>query len=338
MSATREPDPRPIPLVFCVDVEPDARLVDRRSPDSWSGFERTSALLDAQRPRIEKATDAPARFCWFFRLDPQITACYGSATWVFERYAALIDDLRRKGDHFGIHPHENRWLEKEGTWLHDFANQEWVDHCVASSVEAFSEGLGYACRSLRFGDRWLSTATVNLAERLGIRYDLTVEPGMPGGATPRRGEPATGALPDYFRVPRAPYFPHEADFRRAGRAPRALRLIPLTSSHLSGLPLRRRVSRLLRNGVRHRLQNTPLAFWAAWSAPNDFAQLLDRTLNTQADPYLAFAIRSSIGARPAQSATVASNFNALLAQPRANRFLFCAPDGALALWDANRRR
>jgi len=329
-------DAAPIPLVFCIDVEPDARLI--REPVEWLGFDATRGFLEEQRLPIEQATGSPARFCWFLRLDPQITGCYGSATWVFERYAAVIDNLQRNGDHFGIHPHAYRWLEDRQIWLHDFANQAWMEHCVASSLEAFEQGLGTACRSMRFGDRWLSTETVNCSERLGIRYDLTVEPGSPRRETPMRGEPATGFLPDYYRVPRMPYVPDQRDFRRSSAGPRGVRLIPLTSSALAGIPLRRRISRLLRNGVRNRRQATPLAFWSDWSPPNAFTQLLDRALAAQVNPYLVFAIRSSIGARADRRRAVENNLRDLLAHSQAGRFFFCSPGELLDMWDANRQR
>ena len=50
-----------------------------------------------------------------------------------------------------------------------------------------------------------STDTVNLVERLGVRFELTVEPGRgpKDPSTPK--EPSTGRLPDFRRVPRIPY-------------------------------------------------------------------------------------------------------------------------------------
>jgi hypothetical protein len=65
----------------------------------------------------------------------------------------------------------------------------------------------------------MNTATVNLAERLGLRFDLTIEPGLPPLPWRVPIELVTGRLPDFRRVPRIPYWPSGSDFgRRQGRA------------------------------------------------------------------------------------------------------------------------
>src|SRR5262249_51825315 len=159
-------------------------------------------------------------------MDHQIADPYGSATWIVDRYRDAIEEVQHHGDTFGIHPHAYRWLADEQTWLHDYGNQAWVDECLAMSVDAFRRALGQPCRLLRFGDRWLNTATVNLAERLGIECDLTIEPGAGACDTPMPGERATGSFPDYHRVPRVPYVPSERDFRRQRPTPgRSIRMM-----------------------------------------------------------------------------------------------------------------
>ena len=58
-----------IPLIFCVDVEPDPRLVNYDAPEPWIGYEITQRYLRELRPRIEAATGAPVHYSWFLRID-----------------------------------------------------------------------------------------------------------------------------------------------------------------------------------------------------------------------------------------------------------------------------
>ena len=323
-----------IPVVFCVDVEPDPRLVNRDAPEPWVGYELTQRYLRDLRPRIEAVTGAPVHYSWFLRVDAQIAEPYGSATWAVDRYGAHLEEIQGAGDEIGVHPHAYRWLEDERTWLHDFGNQEWVEHCVRMSLEGFAKALGRTCLSWRFGDRWLNTATVNLAERLGVRFDLTVEPGAPPLSTPSAGERASGPVPDQYRVPRTPYVPSLSDFRRPERrGSRSIRIIPLTSGHLRlGFHPRQYLRRLRANGVRGRSQDTPLYMWLPWSAPNTFDRMLDRALVAQRRPYLAFAIRT----RPDIREAIGPRMEALLAHPARSRFRFSTPAEAMAELDRGR--
>src|SRR5262245_40627674 len=76
---------RSIPIVACIDVEPDEREIDTVAKD-WCGFEQLTRFLGTFRDRLEQATQAPARFSWFLRIDPQIEHTYGVSWWVVERY------------------------------------------------------------------------------------------------------------------------------------------------------------------------------------------------------------------------------------------------------------
>ena len=322
-----------IPVIFCVDVEPDPRLVSRLAPEPWLGYEFTQRYLAELRGRIETVTGAPARYSWFLRMDPQVAEAYGGPTFIVDRYEGHLKEVDAAGDEIGLHPHLLRWLDDRGTWLHDFGNQEWAEHCVRMSADAFARALGRRCRSVRMGDRWHNTATVNLLETLGVRYDLTTEPGTRAMPTPQPGEISSGPLPDYARIPREPWIPDQRDFRRAARrSDRRIRMIPLTSGYQkSGWHPRRYLRRLLANGFRHRRQDTPLYMWLHWRAPDTFASMLDRALAAQRRPYLAFAIRTDFGARPDVLKAVEAALTALLTHPAAPRLRFCTPAAALEM-------
>jgi hypothetical protein len=322
-----------IPVLLCIDVEPDARQPEPGSPAPWRGYAGAQRLLADLRPRLSAATGRPAHFGWFLRMDPQIAEVWGSPTWVAEHHGDHLDEVRRCGDEIGLHPHPFRWLPRERAWLSDFADPDWVAHTLDSSVEAFARAFGRDCVALRWGDAWLDTASIDRAERLGIRFDLTLEPGMASRTTPPPGERSSGPFPDWGRVPRVPYTPSRADYRRPQREPRGIRMIPLSSAHLRLGPkrrLRRRLRRLLRNGVRGRLQDTPLSMWRRWAPPDGFDRMLDRVLAAQRRPYLAFAIRTDVGA-PSENVTACLEL--LLAHPEARRFAFCTPAEALDLLD-----
>ena len=205
------------------------------------------------------------------------------------------------------------------------------------AIEAFATAFGRRCESFRFGDGWLNTRTVALAEELGVRYDLTVEPGRPQKATANDGERGSGRLPDYRRVPREPWVPSTVDFRRpAADTSRKIVMIPLTSAyHRVGLHPVAFVRRILGNGFRHRLQDTPLMMFNDWTAPNLFSTMLDRALSRQRHPYLAFAVRTDFGVIGPQLQFVKRSLRALLEHPAAPRLRFCTPAEGLRVLAAH---
>jgi hypothetical protein len=291
-----------IPVILCIDLEPDEFFVDRKDPKPWSGFEFAHDYLKTFRSRFEEATGHRVHFSWSLRMDPQVAIGYGSATWVADKYSAFLEEYRSLGDDLGIHVHTYRWSDKEGGWLDDCGNPEWVSECLRSSVESFKKVFGEPSRSLRFGNFWLSTQAINEAESLGLEFDLTVEPGLrPSprsvGKPPRSvgKPPKSGPSPDYYRVPRVPYQPSRDDFHKPARDgyPRTIRMVPLTSSHtrlgwdINGL--RQRISRVRNNGIRGELQSVPLSMWRKWDGQNSYTAMLDRAIAVQKRPYLAFA-------------------------------------------------
>src|SRR6266403_1935622 len=201
-----------MPVVICLDVEPDKRVFDPLSRPDWKGFERTWEYFSNFRPHLEQATGSPAHFSWFFRMDPQVEYVYGSASWVAIRYPRILRELQVSGDETGLHPNPWRWDEMAQEWIADFGNQPWIDHCVRQSFAAFEECFRRPCRSLRFGDRWMNDATLALAETLGARFDLTIEPGR---RPERLAERFTGSLPDYTHAPRRPYHPSRDNFQKS---------------------------------------------------------------------------------------------------------------------------
>jgi len=129
------------------------------------------------------------------------------------RYPDILREFQVSGDEPGLHPHSWRWDETAQEWIADFSNESWIEHCVRRSFAAFEECFERPCRSLRFGDRWMNDATLALAESLGARFDLTIEPGRKPERLPER---FTGSLPDYTQAPRRPYQPSRNNFQKSG--------------------------------------------------------------------------------------------------------------------------
>lgn len=327
--------PAKIPVIFLIDVEPDPFLVDRSDPEPWLGYEGIQVYLRSLRGRFEKATGSPVHYTWCFRMDPQVAESYGSPTWAVDRYPDFIREIDREGDGLGTHPHVYRWLADRQQWLEDAANRDWVTCCVEMSLNAHQEAFGRPCETLRFGNfgMGMSTYTVNLLERLGVRHEMSVEPGLspfPRGALGNRL--FTGNHPDFRRVPRAPYEPSASNFLVPGKSgSRSLTIIPLTAGSLQhGMRLWARWRRIWRNGFRYRHQDTPLSMWKDWKPPDTFDKMVDRAIAAQANPYLAFAIRSCIGVGRSYE-QVDKCLQILLDHPERKRFVFSTPAEAMAI-------
>lgn len=222
-----------IPVIICIDVEPDELRIDPNIQKDWKGFERAFEFFNDLRPHLKAAAGSPVHFSWFFRMDPQIARTYGTADWVVRRYPSLIEKIRIAGDALGLHVHPWRWHEKIGNWIVDF-DQSWVDHCVKLGFESFRASLNQPCTCFRFGDLWTNDATLALAEKLGAQIDLTPEPGQKGC---RADEFFGGSSIDTSDIPRHPYHPSRSDFRQSDALHgRKLWIIPMTTGSTDWFP------------------------------------------------------------------------------------------------------
>ena len=219
-------------IVFAIDVEPDARKPVKDDP--WTGLEVTMRELSKLRLQIETLSQSPVRFNFFFRFDPQIEQVGGRRDWLLQACPKFIPWVQEHGDFTGIHPHLWRWSEPRKDWFSDFADPAWRAHCLGMSMEGYRSIFGVRPIASRVGDGWLSDEFVSLLRKEGIRYDLTMEPGVP--SHPVFKDPyASGWIPDYRRAPRIPYHPSETDFlapqpQRAGEAESPLWVVPITTT------------------------------------------------------------------------------------------------------------
>jgi hypothetical protein len=317
----------PIPIIFTVDVEPNEAFTDRSKPLPWTGFETGVRVTAGWRELVRERTGRPFCVSWFLRMDPQIEGTYGSPVWAAQTYRPLIDETLGLGDHWGIHTHAYRWDEGSKQWVIDHGNQKWVEHCIRMAFESYEKAFGKKAKTFRFGDRWMNNETMALLESLGVRCDLTPEPGFESIPTARGKRPFTGALPDYTRTPNMPYRPSREDFRVPGNgASRDLWTIPLSTGK-TGLRLRFRRF-FYRIFDPSKLEPINLILHLVLP-PHLFRAIFETNLRKMEKPYFVFGMRSEIFLNASQMRTVRANLNYVLNHPRAKEFQFTEPLEAL---------
>ena len=314
-----------IPLVLCIDVEPDEQHVARNDPRPWRGFEAAVAWAQPIRDELARITGRPANFSWFLRMDQQVTHGYGEPTWVAHRYADHLAVLKRDGDELGLHPHAWRWDDEVG-WIVDLADGEFVSRVVQGSFHAYRDAFGETCRAHRFGDGYLSDGIIDQIMSLGVKVDVTAEPGMTHVAAVRRGARFRGGVPYSAGATRTSQLitrnPDES-----GHATRSLVLIPLASADPdSTMPAWRRIARRLRYAGQplHR----QLVLSLPWPAAR-FWNLIARDVERGELDTVAFGIRSSTFTDKAAADLIAHKLRGLAFHPLGKR-LSCATASAAA--------
>ena len=259
-------------IVFAIDIEPDGRKPLR--DDRWAGLDITLRELSQLRLQMEKVSQSPCRFNFFLRFDPQIEQVGGRRDWVRQAHPGLIPWLQEHGDFTGIHPHFWRWSEDHKHWFNDFADPVWHAHCLRTTIEGYRSIFGVRPIASRFGDGWLSSGLIPLLKEEGIRYDLTMEPGVP--SHPIFDDPYASAwVPDYRRAPRVPYHPSDADFltpqppSNREALENTLWLVPLTTTTTPAWVRVRRFPFLQKTSLTLNLVLNPRKVWAHLSRDID---------------------------------------------------------------------
>lgn len=305
-----------LPVVVCFDVEPDRRVPDRR-PVPWRGFEALVERLPGLRRRIAETVGTEPAFTFALRMDPQIGEIHADTAWVAHHHRAELEALAADGHDFGVHPHAARWVD--GRWIADHADESWVQHCVATSLEAFERAFDRRCLVTRLGDRFLSRSVVQQLDGAGVTVDLSLEPLLPAVRSLAAHEVTTGWLPDTARAPTIAYRPSDDDpFRRDRRRTEGLVLLPLTP------------------GVTIVAAGDDQVTGAAetlvpWMEPRRFARLLRRRLDAPAVTHLAFAVRSDTARSEGLWAAVEANLAAVAEATGSPAWLGATDAVALAL-------
>ena len=98
-----------IPVIVCIDVEPDGPVHGPARLPEWSGYEEARRFFNGMCPGFSSSTGSPAHVSWFYRMDPQIANVYGSGTRPVTAYPDYVADFENKGDVFGLHTHLYRF-------------------------------------------------------------------------------------------------------------------------------------------------------------------------------------------------------------------------------------
>jgi hypothetical protein len=306
-----------LPILFCVDIEPDPREVDWGSTESWTGFEKLAIAAPSIRETLEAATRRSAHFTWSLRMDPQIAEVWGDPGWAAQTYQRELALLTDAGDELGVHPHNWRWHATARRWFSERADEGWVAHCAQMALDSYRAAFGHPSASYRHGDRSMTTHLARVIDDAGVQVDVTVEPGRSRvGAFP--GELATGWIENTITAPTRPYRPSRDDFRIPDPGRRdGLLMIPLTRGlglDVAGDPDRAR----------------PRGWWRTLTLverPELFRDGLVRRLNDPTLTHLAFAIRSDLPLR-SKWAWLEANLAELCRHPRASEFRFCTASEA----------
>lgn len=317
-----------IPVVLCIDVEPDERAPALRPLSHWTGLDGTFPLVERVRARLQDATGEAVHFSWFLRMDPQIKTLQGDAGWVAHRYAAELARVGAAGDAIGVHPHPWRWDDSEATWINDLGDAEWVDECVRSSFAEYAAVFGSQSEIHRFGDHSMDDRTLAVVEECGGRYDLTIEPGTRGRRLREHGARVTGELPDQSRAPRAPYRPSVADHLLPGADgdARTIWMLPLTSTDTSSaMSWPRRAVRRIRWPRRPPFRQVTLTDDIR---PETLWSWIERDL-AAGTPSLVFAIRSDLSMRPRLLGSFEAKLEHLIRLPLLKSLRFTTPGSAV---------
>ena len=157
----------PVPVILCIDCEPDLRMIDRSVPADFEGFEIVADYFREWRSLAAEVTGAPVNLNWFFRMDTQIKACYGSAAAIPERYPAVVAEMLTAGDGLGIHPHAFRWSEEESTWFSEWKDRAWMLENLDLALDGFAQAFGHPPTLQRGGDGVITNELIAHAEARG---------------------------------------------------------------------------------------------------------------------------------------------------------------------------
>jgi hypothetical protein len=282
----------PIPTVLRIDVEPD----EHQPPPGerpWHGFLAMFDMVERLRRRLSDVTSHPVRPTWLIRLDPDIERAFGRADFPVRRHHDLFERILKHSDALGIHVHAARWNAEKAVVFSDFADETWIVECLRVAASTFQNCFDRPIQVMSYGGFFMRDSLLDAAVALGIRADVTVEPGLPAKYdNVSFGAYSTAPSADFVRCPRLPYYPS----RRAFDIPatsvddiRPLLMVPLISGDTSPI-LKRWYRRFVSREPPKYYE--PLNPWKMWPSPQRFWDFAQRAADELPAPYLAFALRT----------------------------------------------
>lgn len=210
-----------LPIALTFDLDPDhfdPSMGDEYATAdmSWRGVETAvPALADILASYHD---DFGNRACatWLPRADSQISALYGDAGAVLDRFDGLLRACANAGDEIAWHPHLHKNVD--GTWIQETDPAALHTDLVTAHHAMTSHG--WNPRSIRIGGNYGSNALMASLDELGIKVDSSALPG-------RSRDDHHYAL-DWSTTTQAAYRPAEHDYRVPGTPARAIIEVPVT--------------------------------------------------------------------------------------------------------------
>jgi hypothetical protein len=281
----------PIPTVLRIDVEPDEHQ-PAAGERPWDGFLAMSEMVETLRRRMRDATGHSIRLTWMIRLDPDIERAFGCTDFPIRRHQDVFGQILKHADALGIHVHAMRWNNEKAVVFSDYADEAWAAECLQVAASTFQSCFGAPPQVVSFGGYFMRDSVLDAAIDLGIRADVTVEPGLAAKHwDPSFGAYSTAPSGNFVRCPRLPYYPSRTAFdipATSAEDARPLLMVPLTSCDPRPI-LKRWYRRFVR---RERAGYEPLNPWKIWPSPQRFWDLAQRAADELRAPYLAFALRT----------------------------------------------
>ena len=320
-----------VPAFLSIDVEPDGFQLSHSDPPTWTGYESILPVVERLRLDLFQCSGVKPKIGWYFRMDPQVAEVYGRPDYVLRRYPEYLDQLRERGDYFGVHSHPVRWSKEQGLWIHDFFDAQFNAKCTKFALDAFAEGSGSPALRFRGGAGFLANEMVEVFEQCGVKVDLTLEPvdawsasfsTVPSGIDE---SPYVGIHSDYRCAPRTAYRPSRKDFRKPdSKSGRALVMIPLaTYTRVAWRPSWRRAWDKV-SGQRTQGKVRVLHLAERWESAKSYWDVVSEEIGHMRHPYLSLAVRTDA---PGSSPIVRSRklLASLFEHPLGKRLHFVDP-------------
>jgi hypothetical protein len=251
-------------------------------------------MVETLRYRLSDVTNHSVRPTWLIRLDPDIERAFGRSDFPVRRYHDLFDRILNHSDVLGIHVHALRWNAQKEVVFSDYADETWARECLQVGASTFQNCFERPAEVMSFGGFFMCDSLLDVAVDLGIRADVSVEPGLlPIHDNVSFGAYSTAPSANFVRCPRLPYYPSRRAFDLPATSVdevRPLLMVPLISGDTSPI-----LKRLYRRFVSREPPKyyEPLNPWKIWPSPRRFWDFAQRAVDEDLPaPYLAFALRT----------------------------------------------
>jgi hypothetical protein len=153
---------------------------------------------------------------WFIRIDSQISASFGSPTYIFEKHVKEIDWLKENGHEIGWHHHG--YILEDGFWRQNRRESMLCEELKLYGNIAIDLGL----QSARMGWGYHTNATMSILDQLGFKIDSS--------AIPRPNYQWDLSVKDWSITGQNNYKPSINDYRTPGSPEFNIWEIPITTT------------------------------------------------------------------------------------------------------------